>query len=857
MDQAPSYVEEYTAAIDDTFETADMDDATLEEFFSRPVKTRTYDWGVGTSLSVDFNPWEDFLNNPRVSNRVSNFALFRGNIHVKFMINGNGFYYGRLMASYNPLDFYDEFGFVSLADDQLMKRSQRPHIFLDPTTNQGGQLSLPFFWHANAISLPSQEYERLGRVTIDSFGNLGHISGGLQPITIQVFVWATDVKLSVPTSVDFSGITAQSGKEPRKASNIPKKKKIKQGAAKVAPNSPDEYGQGLISKPASIIARASGMLKDIPFIGPYARATEVASGAIANVAKVFGYSRPNDIATTESRVLYSVGNLANTDLDDTCVKLSIDAKQELTIDPRTFGVSAVDELDVSHLAQIQSWITRFDWQTSYSPGDCIFQSRVTPMLLRDLSLSAGLPAKMLPPMGWVAAPFEHWRGSIEYRFQVISSQFHKGRLLIVYDPYLDQTGGNETNITYNYVVDIGDEKDFSIRVGWGSPYSYLTHTDICDSPQNWSAADGSTLVNPYSTQQIREHNGVLTVYVLNTLTNTDPSIDGNISVNVFARACEDFEVANYNGKQWKKDDKELTWFQAQSGIEFVAQSGVECTSMDDCTDQPSAPVHTMADGVVAKVLDDSDMTNYVYMGESVKSLRQLLKRYTLARKVGLYSPNNVTGSGALVYRKKSFPIFNGQPPDAIYNTTSGGSNNYANMTMLNWMYPCFAAWRGGIRYKWVSNTLDNNRDHTTIVSRLNGQPILSVQDFVDLDTGGPGSGVSSYNMYKYGASCAAGAQVINNMDRAGIEVELPYQTQFRFTPARRDRLWGPDTTDPRLFDTQGVQLYSEFFASGGFWRDHTGYSEFVAGGEDLTFVFFTGVPPIYCYDLADPPAALG
>jgi hypothetical protein len=62
---------------DSTFATADASDATLENFFKRPIKTRSYTWNQGDILFENFNPWTDFFENPRVINRITNFNILR------------------------------------------------------------------------------------------------------------------------------------------------------------------------------------------------------------------------------------------------------------------------------------------------------------------------------------------------------------------------------------------------------------------------------------------------------------------------------------------------------------------------------------------------------------------------------------------------------------------------------------------------------------------------------------------------------------------------------------------------------------------------------------------------------------
>lgn len=86
------------------------DDATLDNFFSRPLKLKELQWNVGSPLlEPEFNPWSLYFENKRVINRINNYKLLRCKLHLKFVINGTQFHYGRLMASYRPHPVSDNF----------------------------------------------------------------------------------------------------------------------------------------------------------------------------------------------------------------------------------------------------------------------------------------------------------------------------------------------------------------------------------------------------------------------------------------------------------------------------------------------------------------------------------------------------------------------------------------------------------------------------------------------------------------------------------------------------------------------------------------------------------------------------
>jgi hypothetical protein len=108
-DTHPGYGQMVASEFDSLRDSALASDATLDQFFSRPLRIASYDWGVGNTFFQTLNPWTLFFQNPRVINRISNYKLMRAKLCVKFTLNGNAFHYGRIICSYNPFPDLDDF----------------------------------------------------------------------------------------------------------------------------------------------------------------------------------------------------------------------------------------------------------------------------------------------------------------------------------------------------------------------------------------------------------------------------------------------------------------------------------------------------------------------------------------------------------------------------------------------------------------------------------------------------------------------------------------------------------------------------------------------------------------------------
>jgi hypothetical protein len=136
-------------------------DSSLANFFERPIQVANLTW---TPLQVSaftsiLDPWSLFFSNKRVINRINNYALMRANLHVKFMINGNGFYYGRLMADYAPLPGLDSVtDYSTLPQDNIVQASQRMKTFIDPSMCCSTELYLPFVYQKDAVAIPTADW---------------------------------------------------------------------------------------------------------------------------------------------------------------------------------------------------------------------------------------------------------------------------------------------------------------------------------------------------------------------------------------------------------------------------------------------------------------------------------------------------------------------------------------------------------------------------------------------------------------------------------------------------------------------------------------------------------------------------
>lgn len=828
-------------ASDDTRRNLDSDFATLENFFSRPVKISTEQWDINADFNYTVNPWKAFFEDPRVSNRINNYNLLRATLKIKITINGNGFYYGRILAAYAPIqsessgpevDWFISNDPVTSAD--IVGLSQLPHIYVDPTHSMGGELTCPFFWWYDYLHIVDADWDGMGDLILRSMNPLRHANGDTNPVDVSIFVWAEDVKLAVPTLIDNGGLTPQSGVEPTSIINekTPGVRREMAGDDEV-----EEVNRtGMISKPATAVAKVAGVLSRLPILKPYALATELAASTMANMASAFGFSRPVISSGPDPYRPSLTGSLALCNAPDLSNKLTVDDKQELTIDPHISGIGEPDALSIKNIACRESYLTTFQWTAATPSNNMIFNCRVDPVIWRA-DLSTG--AHHFPACAMAALPFKYWSGSMRYRFQIVCSNFHKGRLAFVFEPnYWTSAALDRYNTNYMQIIDISNTQDFTIEVPNGQMHTLLPHPrpGINTQAQMFGIPP---YIAPLEDLRVNTSNGVLGVFVLNNLTS--PSDAGTtVGINVFVSAGDDFGVH-------VPDD----WFQ-QFNPHFDSQSGVEATHHNSVDYNAPKNGDILVLGPKGKV---SPETNLVFAGETISSFRQLLKRYSRWRSLCLGSD---TGKHFRYRQKFSwFPAYRGRPyqgniPDA---TAAATGYAYNTTTLLHWVSLAFRGMRGSTRFKFVPYVVSNgdtnisgtmerysNDDGFEFFDRvITQQTSLTTQS--EAAWFGMRNTVDGHNDDRL-MQTANGAAVFHSAVNPTCEVEIPYYCNRRFVSGRHTNWMDWDT----------YQVGGFYLNLHGFMSFQTYANLFQSVGEDFQVYFFMGLPKMYYEPIPPLPA---
>jgi hypothetical protein len=330
---------------------------------------------------------------------------------------------------------------------------------------------------------------------------------------------------------------------------------------------------------------------------------------------------------------------------------------------------------------------------------------------------------------------------------------------------------------------------------------------------------------------------------VNELTVPNDVVDNDIEINVFVSACDDFEVAC-------PTDYYL------GSLAFSPPITPQSLEIDNVPVAAPPVLNTMG----PKSPVDS-LINRIHMGEAVVSFRTLLKRYNLHEVMTYYTESFLGNYAIVVFRRNMFPYTPGYTPftnaqNNIIEDLPTGGYAYAKMTLLNYLQRGYAAWRGSIRYTvdttpniWsaADSTYASLIDSTWSVSRIN--PYAALGDSI------PTNEViypdlSSLATLKYDvlrtneySSGISGVTRWNTKVNPVQSFEIPFYSDKRFAPARRNTRWVLPDYDQQSFELLGscvpgldpVQVYS-----------------YVAAGEDFTLAFYLSPPVLYYQQLPSP-----
>nr|ULF99923.1 MAG: hypothetical protein [Marnaviridae sp.] len=771
---------------------------TLGDYFARPKLIHTFTWTEAMSYGVNSSiaPWNLFLTDPSFVEKMGGFGLFRGNLHLKFTVNGSPFYYGGLMAAYTPLSGYRSDTAVGSTNQVLVCASQKPHVWLNVQNISSADLILPFLAPYPFADTTAATYTALGRLDFIIYKALQSANGVTgSAVDIQVFAWIEDIELAGPTNQPVSQADIEYEKD------------------------------RTISSTASTVAGVAGALSGVPVIGPYAAATSEMASMLGKTAELFGFTNVPNISDVNPMMQVPF-NLASTQISSPLTKLSLQPKQEIALGSVQHGGMAPDDLVMKRFLQRESFLVGSNWTTSHTPGTIEFTTGVSPQLWQ----TNGTTQLAFPPMGYLSQVFQYWRGSVEFTVKVIRSKYHRGRLLLSWDrnsTNLNQgpTLGNTNTFSTVLDLDESDEVTFSVPYIQAKQFlgTYTIANPLATLPWSTSGAPATALAPGF-------YNGVFNIRVLNRLTAPESSSD--VELLIFVKGGEDLEMAA---------PRNLSSPTLANGLQLsplttsVAQSDI-----------------TYEEDHVLTRHQDPEVNPIVYQevfGEQVVSLRDLLHRSALAKSYSLPTP--IDGMLKFIVPLKHMPVSPGIFNNGIETTTApvGTRANICPQHLIPWISACFVGFKGSVNVTanvrmtslapnagYVDHlTIDRVPDGRTLnaAARTPNSSVLSLAATANV-------AAVANNTIRPGLS---GKALTNTRTNTSISANLPYYNNSGFYVADLSKTYNnTDTYSGSENDWWELVVQTPTLGAMG---QGSAVDVYYGTGPDFDLIFFLNTPIVY------------
>lgn len=397
----------------------------------------------------------------------------KGNFGLRFtmvftlQVNASRFQQGRYMLTWCPTGGGTGVAarvsaWVSMHTSTRQARTQLPHVEIDLASQTAVELRIPFSSIMTAFPVSAisdiNNYGTLGQLQLWPYEPLVAASG---ITTAGYTLWC-----HLEDVTTYAAAVPQSLKVVRSSKGNPSEQEAK------------AKGVGPISSVLSKVSEASGMLSAVPLLGPYATTLSWSANLMSGVASVFGWSKPINLGVVQRFNRNSVAYATNGDAIDNSMPLSFQTDNAVSVLPGFAGTD-VDELSVSAMAMRPAYVTSITWEsfTTMPPGYSLAVLEVGPSCVELTSIDNGRSVKHLIPCQFVASQFRQWRGSMQYTFKVVKTEFHSGRIAVCFSPEESRTtSAGATYATSDFlhreIIDIRTCDTFTITVPYTatSPY---------------------------------------------------------------------------------------------------------------------------------------------------------------------------------------------------------------------------------------------------------------------------------------------------------------------------------------------------------------------------------------------------
>jgi len=439
----------------------------IKSFLEKPQIMAQYSWTTGYSLGNElgsFSPQILLLStNPLTVNKLDGILGFRGDIVLRWQVNGQRFQVGLLLGYVYP--GWDSNRLISIKRS-LCLMTQLPHCTLNLGSQTEMVLRIPFYHNGPFLQLKgglnggTSFYNML--VNTVCYSPLVAPSGDANA---EVTVWANYENVELIGAAGSNAWYAQAGG---------------QGVGKASGSA---HGDVKASTIVGRVGKTLALFGGVPVIGNALQGASWLSETAANALSLWGFSNPRNRESNTPVTPAPYRFTTNADYVNTSTSLSVLAQNEVVHYP-TASITSLDEMSLDFICGRWAYFTSFNWSDGHGVGTQLYSGSNAPTLFNTAGFIGAIPTIYPTPFNYVmTCLFNYWHADIEIRMRLVKNEFHSGRLAISVFPRDTGLSGPSTTVLTDtayvnrVIYDIRDSDEFIFTIPYMSekPLTYSIH----------------------------------------------------------------------------------------------------------------------------------------------------------------------------------------------------------------------------------------------------------------------------------------------------------------------------------------------------------------------------------------------
>lgn len=602
--------------------------ASVTDYLNKPIVLTSGSFALTDTFSI-FNtfsmPYAAFQASSALlwRQKLAGFFGIRMDMRFRLVVNANKFQQGRYMLGWTATggntpvtSNLKALRYLHAHNATLVQRTTVPHVELDLATQSVAEILIPYasvrsYYPLNSVLSAVDRYG-LGFISLYPYDPLLAPTGSTT-CGYTLYVSLENVEL-------YGASSAQGGLSKREVSN---------------------KNNGPISGVAGAISRGFREFSSIPLIGEYAKGVSWIADRISNTAAIFGFSKPTAGDCIPKMCIVNAPSHTTVDGDSDSRTLSF-LNQPGVVPLKGLSGIDYDEMDFSFIKSKYAWFRTVPWVIEAVVGTVITDIDVTPLTGTKNIIADGYDNFSYAPVTFLSKQFRYWRGSLKFKFKIVKTEYHSGRLQFAFFPTDDSVIVADAAYVNRIIVDIREHSEIELVI----PF---IHTNP------WMITDLAKV-------------GILRVTVVDPLV-APASVSPVINILIEIAGGEDFETA---------------------GPEDFNRTATVLTPQG--LDGPRTEENIYSSVIGSAVVNsDPNIMSGLTIGDKVSSVRAFLKRFTPVMKI---VSNETTMNVAGVVIAPDIILF------ATGTTAAPGDHTFAGDTLSAWA-SCYTFMSGGIRIRDV------------------------------------------------------------------------------------------------------------------------------------------------------------